>query len=940
MDPTLPGLPDSLESRERQGSGGLQRSDGTPSAVSSQATWTLANREGTIDSLYRKQIELSHGIDELRDNSLKAMTKVSGQCSGGGAITERYADLGDGRVELIFSDNGIGMSPGRLMEAVQINSQREELRSDRQGTSILGMGLWVALRALHPNGREDSEGFTRIYTSTASSASLECCRVCVKDIRDGGSPEFVTLHADSGAQEVSTFCRLVEECNELTTLLKAGKGTNSFIAPDFLFLGDPFSSSDIYVKNTEEFDEIDGISIRCSTSLEKNKKSLPNSFLGLSGTVIHTVCDLSLLYRSDETSEHGGNAKRRDFDEIINSVVNSMQHNYQFRSLQCIPIFVQRQRDKQFDVIRNRFYIPLDMEKTSLELDFEDGEFVCTDDNKLIVSHDAPVRIGRTRLPSGKVREDMHRCLGAARGAADSKELGSAIQDQKNAWLKFDVCSDHKFGLGCLEDNKEWKETKRKLLGYIKEENRPADENDVGERSLSRAHFMGIMMYAPIGPYPNGRRRLGPIIPYTNSKLFGNYSAINANSMNSHYPFKHGYLLRTEVTVSEECQRARLFNIDMVKSASRPLASVDGKLQAYMARLTWSVTRLLLAPSSYTKVVRKKLISCGILDYPYNEERIYAAVTSVGAESSTGGAGVARGGTSTDVQARTSGKKAISAGDIVSGRRKGRGRAAVRYEPVFSTSSRKKKRKGTKMVSAQKANAEKDLAIARERHKILNLCRKQELARYDRRWKRELVNPNSKYSRIRKKLVETLEKQSEKDDRSLEEAENKAIQTIDGKASKRPPKRRKTMSMLSEKFPVGMQVQALFADSKIPNHSEWYTGKVVGHAADGQKLYVNYEGDSRATEQSLQFCMNEEEFRELRPPPKPADVAFQSTHSLISSAAASSAAGFPVDEIPVVASSLSSVEDEGSDNIRVGPPSLKVADSAPNFSRAVPWFGN
>ena len=129
----------------------MASSSSPATAVSS--SWTLAHREGTIDSLYRKQVELSHGIDELRDNSLKAMKP------SGGVITERYAMMessgsdGTSRVEMIFADNGIGMTLSRLMESVQINSQREELRSNRNGTSILGMGVWVAHRVAHaPRG--------------------------------------------------------------------------------------------------------------------------------------------------------------------------------------------------------------------------------------------------------------------------------------------------------------------------------------------------------------------------------------------------------------------------------------------------------------------------------------------------------------------------------------------------------------------------------------------------------------------------------------------------------------------------------------------------------------------------------------------------------------------------------------------------------------------
>ena len=72
-----------------------------------------------------------------------------------------------------------------------------------------------------------------------------------------------------------------------------------------------------------------------------------------------------------------------------------------------------------------------------------------------------------------------------------------------------------------------------------------------------------------------------------------------------------------EVMVFEECQRARLFNIDMVKSASRPLASVDGKLQIFMAKLVWSITRLMLAPKNHTKKLRNELTAKGKTKYPY-----------------------------------------------------------------------------------------------------------------------------------------------------------------------------------------------------------------------------------------------------------------------------------------------------------------------------------
>ena len=51
---------------------------------------------------------------------------------------------GTTRLDMILTDNGGGMTRARLMESVQINSQREELGSGQQGTSILGMGLWVA----------------------------------------------------------------------------------------------------------------------------------------------------------------------------------------------------------------------------------------------------------------------------------------------------------------------------------------------------------------------------------------------------------------------------------------------------------------------------------------------------------------------------------------------------------------------------------------------------------------------------------------------------------------------------------------------------------------------------------------------------------------------------------------------------------------------------
>ena len=79
-------------------------------------------------------------------------------------------------------------------------------------------------------------------------------------------------------------------------------------------------------------------------------------------------------------------------------------------------------------------------------------------------------------------------------------------------------------------------------------------------------------------------------------------------------------------------------------------------------------------------------------------------------------------------------------------------------------------------MSQQKATALKNLAVAKARYSVLAQSRKQELAHYDRIWKRELssMNPRSVYARKRIELIALLDKAAKKEEKRLSDAMQKA----------------------------------------------------------------------------------------------------------------------------------------------------------------------
>ena len=105
---------------------------------------------------------------------------------------------------------------------------------------------------------------------------------------------------------------------------------------------------------------------------------------------------LTIDYENDEEDSDHDDDRESDessFGPMIKEIVDRLQYTYQFRSLPCLPIFVQRKRNTPFEVFRNRYFIPREIERSTLELDFDEAEgcFACSDmQQKLHVSHDAP----------------------------------------------------------------------------------------------------------------------------------------------------------------------------------------------------------------------------------------------------------------------------------------------------------------------------------------------------------------------------------------------------------------------------------------------------------------------------------------------------------------------------------------------------------------------